>query len=43
MLELWGMGSTSLLPSLYGRFGLGVKAPDRFFSMGQTELNPFDI
>ena len=29
MQELWGMRSTSLLPSLPGPLWLGVKAPDR--------------
>ena len=32
MLELWGMWSTSSLPSLW----LGVVALDRVLSMGQT-------
>ena len=39
MPELWGMWSTSLLPSLPGPFSLGVVAPDRVLSMGQIELN----
>ena len=34
MLELWGMQSTSLLPSLPGPFWSGVVAPDRVLSMG---------
>ena len=39
MLELRGMWSTSLLPSLPGQLGLGVVALDRVLSMGQIELN----
>ena len=39
MLELWGMRSTPLLPSLPGPFWPGVVAPDRVQSMGQIELN----
>ena len=39
MLELWGMQSTSLLPSLPGPLWPGVVAPDRVLSMGQIELN----
>ena len=39
MMELWGMQSTSLLPSLPGSFWLGVIAPDRVLSMCQIELN----
>ena len=38
MLELWGMWSTSSLPSLPGRLWPGVVAPDRVLSMGQIEL-----
>ena len=34
MLELWGMRSTFLLPSLPGPLWLGVVAPDRALSMG---------
>ena len=41
MLELWGMWSTSSLPSLIGPLCLGMVAPDRVLSMGQIEL--FDI
>ena len=39
MLELWGIRSTSLLPSLPGPLWLGVIAPDRVLSMGQIDLN----
>ena len=39
MLELWGMWSTSSLPSLPGPLWPGVVAPDRVLSMGQIELN----
>ena len=39
MLELWGMQSTPLLPSLSGPLWLGVVALDRALSMGQIELN----
>ena len=38
MLELWGMRSTSSLPSLPGPFWPGVVAPDRVLSMDQIEL-----
>ena len=34
MLELWGMQSTSSLPSLIGSLWPGVVAPDRILSMG---------
>ena len=34
MLELWGMWSTPLLPSLPGPLWSGVVAPDRALSMG---------
>ena len=34
VLELWGMRSTPLLPSLPGLFWPGVVAPDRALSMG---------
>ena len=43
MLELWRMWITSLLPSLPGPLCLGVVAPERELSMGQIELNCFDI
>ena len=33
MLELWGMQSTFLLPSLLGPLLLGVVAPERVLSM----------
>ena len=39
MLELWGMRSTLLLPSLPGSLWPGVVAPDIVLSMGQTELS----
>ena len=39
MLELWGMQSTPLLPSLPGLLWLGVVAPDMVLSMSQIELN----
>ena len=39
MLELWGMQSTSSLPSLPGPLCPEVVAPDRILSMGQIELN----
>ena len=35
ILELWGMRSTPLLPSLPGPLGPGVLASDRVLSMGQ--------
>ena len=39
MLELWGMWSTPLLPSLPGLLRHGVVAPYRVLSMGPIELN----
>ena len=39
MLELWGMQSTTPLPSLPVPLGPGVVAPDRVLSMGQIGLN----
>ena len=39
MLELWGMQSTLLLPSLPGPLWPGVVAPDGILSMSQIELN----
>ena len=39
MLELWGMQSTPLLPSLPGQLWHGVVAPDRVLHMDQIELN----
>ena len=39
MLELWGMWSTHLLPSLAGPLKPGVIAPDRILSTGQIELS----
>ena len=41
MLELWGIWSNPLLPSLPDPLWPGVVAPDRVLSMGQIEL--FDI
>ena len=41
VLELWGMRSTSSLPSFLGPPWPGVVAPDRVLSMDQIEL--FDI
>ena len=38
-LELWGMQSTLLLPSLPGPFWPRVIASDGVLSMGQIELN----
>ena len=39
MLELWGMRSTHLLPSLPGSLRLRVLAPDRILFMAEIELN----
>ena len=39
MLLLWGIRSTSSLPSLPGPLWPGVVAPDRTLSMDQIELN----
>ena len=39
ILELWGMRSTSSLPSLQGPLWLEVLTPYRVLSMGQIELN----
>ena len=39
MLELWGMWSALLLPSLPGSHWPRVEAPDRVQSIGQIELN----
>ena len=39
MLELWGMWSTPLLPTLPGPLWPGVVASDKVLSMGQIELN----
>ena len=39
MLELWGMQSTPLLPSLPGPLLPGMVAPDRVLSMRQMEPN----
>ena len=39
MMELWGMWSTSSLPSLPGPLWPQVVVPNRVLSMGQIELN----
>ena len=39
MLELWGMRSTTSLPSLPGPLWSGVVAPDKDLSMSQIEQN----
>ena len=39
MLKLWGMQSTSLLPSIPGLLEPGEVAPDRVLSKDQIELN----
>ena len=39
MLDLWGMQSTPLLPSLPATLWPGVVAPNRRLSMGEIELN----
>ena len=39
MLELWGMRSITLLPSLLGPLWPRVVAPDRALSMGQIKGN----
>ena len=39
MQELWGLQSTSLLPSFRGPLWPGVVALDRVLSMGQLELS----
>ena len=38
MLELWGMLSIPLLPSIPSPLWLGEVTPDRVISMGQIEL-----
>ena len=38
MLEVWGMWSIPLLPSLSGSLWPGVVAPDNNISIGQIEL-----
>ena len=38
-LEIWGMRSTPLLPSISGSLKLEVVASDRVLFMGQTEVN----
>ena len=38
MLELWGIQSTLLWPSLPGPLWPGVVAPDSVLSLGQIEL-----
>ena len=37
--EVWGMQSTSSLPSLPGQLWPRVVAPDRVLCMGEIELN----
>ena len=39
MLKLWGMLSSSSLPSIPGQLWPGVVASDRVLSMSQIELN----
>ena len=39
MLELWGMQTTSSLPSLPSPLSPGVVVPERVLSMDQIELN----
>ena len=39
MLELWGMQSTSSLPSLPDPLKSGVVAPVRLLTIGQIKLN----
>ena len=39
MLEIWGVRSTTSLPSLPVSLGPGVVALDRVLSMGQIDLN----
>ena len=39
MLDVWGMRSTPLLPSLPGPLWFVVVAPDRVLSVGQREQN----
>ncbi len=39
MLELWGMQSTPLSPSLPAPLWAEVVAPDSVLSMGEIELN----
>ena len=39
MLELWGVQSTPLLPSLPGPLWFGMVALDKVLSMGQIELD----
>ena len=41
MLELWGMQSTSALPSLRGPLWPGVVAPEWVLPMDQIELFVF--
>ena len=41
MMDLWGMWSTTSIPSLPGPLSPGVGSPDRILSMGQREL--FDL
>ena len=39
MLELWGMQSTPLLPSLTGPLSIGVVVPNKVLFMGHIEQN----
>ena len=39
MLEIWGMQSTPLLPSLPDPLWPRIVAPDRVLSMSQIEIN----
>ena len=43
MLELWGMQTTFLLPSLPASVRSGVVATDGVLSMGQIEQNPVSM
>ena len=43
MRELWGMRSTSWLPSLLGLLWRGVVLPDRVLSMGRINLNVWHL
>ena len=43
MLELWGMQSTPLLPSLPSPLWPGVVTHDRVLSMGQIEINASEL
>ena len=43
MHEVWGLWSTTLLPSLPGSLSPGLEAPDRVLSIGQIELFDFKL